>query len=483
MLNLNSQKTSKIVEKIETNIFSQATSTSSLLESYNDEFKENVNYFPVVLNDTEHSSIETSATTITPLFENNPTQNSIFLNQFQFQDQTNEVLINQSPLKSRNNPKNKSLLNNQFYFSLLKQIHDNVRNSSLQKIDHLLISFDHIDLKTNTMEVSTSNRDTNFAMKIINRTDIFKGVKNGAVYLHSKTSFSLNLNEYTSDFCLTSSINKPSIYRSKNKKLKMPIIQQIHDSTCDKGWTISLWIKVSNLNLFDKTILKVDNLINNQIEDSSKFFVLKLSNFDIKIQFLFKKKLWTVNQNIVWKSEWTMLTLTWGEFEGITVYLNDKKLLCQQMYEYYAPRDETGNTSNGNKNENLFLGGKAYNFESNVEKEAAFEKLRKRSRDSAALAGLIYIGLNNNFNRYGRKFFWSYRDESSSTQQNVLLASTFSEAILLDEMAIVNYRINSKDIMQIYLKGLIFKIFWLIKTNDIVILFSFETNRLIEVNN
>ena len=96
------------------------------------------------------------------------------------------------------------------------------------------------------------------------------------------------------------------------------------------------------------------------------------------------------------------------------------------------------------------MGGKAYNFENNVAKEAAFEKLRKRSRDSAALAGLIYIGLNNNVNRYGRKFFWSYRDESSNTQQNVLLASTFSEAILLDEMVIINYKISSKDIMQIY---------------------------------
>jgi len=198
----------------------------------------------------------------------------------------------------------------------------------------------------------------------------------------------------------------------------------------------------------------VDNLINNQIDDFSKFFVLKLSNFDIKIQFLYKKKLWTVNQNIMWKSEWTMLTLTWSEFEGITVYLNDKKLLCQQMYEYYNVRDEADNMNGGNKNDNLFLGGKAYNFENNVAKEAAFEKLRKRSRDSAALAGLIYIGLNNNVNRYGRKFFWSYRDESSNTQQNVLLASTFSEAILLDEMVIINYKISSKDIMQIYLKGM-----------------------------
>ena len=450
LLNLNSQKTSKNAEKIETNTFSQVTPLTKPVDFLNNQPKENINYFPVVLNETIYSpTIKTSAK---PLFDNIPKQNSFQPDKFQFNEPISE--IDQLPIKSRNNPKNKSLSNNQFSYSFLKQIHDNVKNNSLKKIDHLLVSFDYIDLKTNTMEVSTSNRDTNFEMKIMNRTDIFKGVKNGAVYLHSKTSFTLNLNEYASDFCLTSSFNNPNTFRPKNKKIKLPLIQQVHDYTCDRGWTISLWVKVTNLNLFDKTILKVDNLINNQIADFSKFFVLKLSNFDIKVQFLYKKKLWTVSQNIIWKSEWTMVTLTWSEFEGITVYLNDKKLLCQQIYEYYSPRDENENMNNGNKNENLFLGGKAYNFESKIEKEAAFEKLRKRSRDSAALAGLIYIGLNNNVNRFGRKFFWSYRDESSNTQQNVLLASTFSEAILLDELAIVNYRINSKDIMEIYLKGL-----------------------------
>jgi hypothetical protein len=461
LLNLNSQKTSKNAEKNEENLYSQDTTMPPSTNSYNDETnifsKENANYFSEILNDTEYSSSTKilTTTTILPEFDNKPKQTTILNNYFQLKDEINEALINQSPMKFRNKAKNKSLSNSQFSYSFLKQIHDNVKNTSLEKIDTLLINFDHIDLKSNTLEVSTSNKNTFFAMKITNRTDIFKGVKNGAVYLHSKTSFSLNLNEYASDFCLTSSFFKPNLFKSKNKKLKKTIIQQIYDSTCDNGWTVSFWIKVTNLNLFDKTILKVDNLINNQIDDFSKFFVLKLSNFDIKIQFLYKKKLWTVNQNIMWKSEWTMLTLTWSEFEGITVYLNDKKLLCQQMYEYYNVRDDADSMNGGNKNDNLFLGGKAYNFENNVAKEAAFEKLRKRSRDSAALAGLIYIGLNNNVNRYGRKFFWSYRDESSNTQQNVLLASTFSEAILLDEMVIINYKISSKDIMQIYLKGMI----------------------------
>src|SRR5437868_4557279 len=69
--------------------------------------------------------------------------------------------------------------------------------------------------------------------------------------------------------------------------------------------------------------------------EGSKFFILKLSNFDMKVQFLYRRKLWTVLQNVIWKSEWTMLTFSWSEFEGITIYVNDKKLLCQQLYEYY----------------------------------------------------------------------------------------------------------------------------------------------------
>ena len=147
----------------------------------------------------------------------------------------------------------------------------------------------------------------------------------------------------------------------------------------------------------------------------------------------------------MWKSEWTMLSVTWSEFEGVTVYLNGRKLLCQQTYDYYAVKGEAVD---------VLLGGKAFSFESNLEREAVFEKLRKRSRDSAALAGLIHVGLNNNVNKLGRKFFWSYRDEASSAQQNVLLASTFSEAVLLDELAIINFRMNSKDIVQMYLRGL-----------------------------
>ena len=341
------------------------------------------------------------------------------------------------------------------------QLHKLATNEShtnpARKIEYLRVSFDHIDSKTNTFEVGTSRKNLFFSMKINNRTDIFKGVQNGAVYLHSKTSFVLNLNEYALDMCLTSSPNKlHSTARSKNKKHKSSSSnsQPKFDVSCENGWTVSFWIKVSNLNLFDKTILKVDNIVDNQIEDFSKFFVLKLSNFDIKIQFLYKKKLWTVNQNLAWKSEWTMLTLTWSEFEGITVYLNDKKLLCQQIYEYYAVKEDSDGANSPNSSDNMLIGGKAFSFESREAKQAFSEKMRKRSRDSAALAGLIYVGLNNNVNRFGRKFFWSYRDESSNGQQNVLLASTFSEAILIDELAIINYRMISKEIMHIYLKGL-----------------------------
>ena len=145
-------------------------------------------------------------------------------------------------------------------------------------------------------------------MRILNRTDVFKGIKNGAVYLHSKTGFILSLSQRDeSDFCLTSNVNlnRDVQYNSRINTAASILSNDIKaDVSCAHGWTVSFWIKVSNLNLFDKTILKVDNLINNRIDEFAKFFVLKLSNFDMKLQFLFRRKLWTINQNLIWKSEW-----------------------------------------------------------------------------------------------------------------------------------------------------------------------------------
>ena len=378
------------------------------------------------------------------------------------QEQLDKILVEQTSLiKSRNStktvqktPKTTTAIPSKLLYEFLK---NNLNDMS--KIDHLLINFDHIDLKANTLEVLTSDKSLIFYMKIMNRTDIFKGIKNGAAYLHAKTNFVLNLNERASDLCLTSSLGKTN-NKNRLNKLNSNLNELKYDMSCGNGWTVSFWIKVSNLNLFDKTIVKVDNLVNNRIDDYSKFFILKLSNFDLKIQFLFKRKLWTVNQNIIWKSEWTMITLTWSEFEGITIYVNDKKLLCQQMFEYYSTKEDS--VSELAKNENSAVNGKSsaqsynsFNSQSSQTIDQEYEKFKKRSYadPNSATPGVIYIGLNNKVNKFGRKFYWSYRDESSNPQSNLLLASSFSEAILIDELAIINYRMNSKEIAQIYLKG------------------------------
>ena len=202
LFNLSSQRPSDTVS------YSHAPSSIS-----DDGFNENKNYFPVVLNVTQYESppsvrvVETTPTPKRPSFLEDHLDLKI-------KEQLTQLL------KSRNNPKNKSSVSDHD-FSFLKQQQLNSReHNSSEKLDHLLMSFDHIDSKSNTLEVTSSKKDVFFSMKIANRTDIFKGVKNGAVYLHSKTSFTLNLNEYSSDFCLTSSVNKPSVARAKFKKLK-----------------------------------------------------------------------------------------------------------------------------------------------------------------------------------------------------------------------------------------------------------------------
>jgi WD40 repeat protein len=108
-----------------------------------------------------------------------------------------------------------------------------------------------------------------------------KGIRNGAVYLHSKTGFILNLKENSHDFCLTSSFLNLSHRNNLTK------INQLAKSDCSNGWSVFFWIKISNLIFFDKTILKVDNLNDhsnsNRLNKNSKYFVLKLSNSDVKI--------------------------------------------------------------------------------------------------------------------------------------------------------------------------------------------------------
>lgn len=249
-----------------------------------------------------------------------------------------------------------------------------------------------------------------------------KGIRNGAVYLHSKTGFILNLKENSHDFCLTSSFLNLSHRNNLTK------INQLAKSDCSNGWSVFFWIKISNLIFFDKTILKVDNLNDhsnsNRLNKNSKYFVLKLSNSDVKIQFLFKRKLWTINQNVLWKSEWTMFSLMWTEFEGLTLHLNDKKIICQQTFEYYSQREISNNLSN------LFSSEDSFHSES----------------------GNIYIGFNNKQNNSNKKLFSNIFKDEFSNYQNSLLASSFNEAILIDELNIKDYKISAKEILQNYLR-------------------------------
>lgn len=303
------------------------------------------------------------------------------------------------------------------------------------KIDHLLINFDYIDVRKNQIEVLTSDKNVIFYARILNRTDVFKGIKNGAIYLHSKTSIYLNLNNHSADLCLTS----------------------LTEPACSHGWTVSFWVKVSYLTLFDKTLLKVDNFQDNRVDDGSKFFLLRLSSFDMKVEFLYKRKLWSISQSIMWKSEWTMLTFTWSEFEGISVYVNSVRLLCQQTYEYYSINDlfslvtKTNRPGGANSAENI-----KYNSD-----KILFKRSTGGNTTSGPLSSTIFIGINNKITRTSRRVYWNYASSDplqsltngNNNNQNVSLTSAFSESILIDELAIINYQMNSKEITNIYLKG------------------------------
>ena len=281
-----------------------------------------------------------------------------------------------------------------------------------KQINTLLITFDFINIVDNTLKVQTSEETVNFNIKVYNKTDIFKGIKNGAVYLHSKTNFNLDLKENKNDFCITSEISKEF-----NKT----------DIACSNGWTISFWIKIFNKINFDKTIIQIDNASNN------KFISFRLSNNRIKIQNLFNQKLWEINQNFSWKSEWTMFTLSWTEFEGLTIYVNDKLFSNEQSFEYYSPFNS--------KNR----------FSFNTRREFDYSNIKGHG------SSVILIGLNNQVEI-------NSRNVSSKFDEN------FSESILIDELKINNFRQSAKEISENYLKSNFF-IYFLNLLNIILYIF------------
>jgi len=172
---------------------------------------------------------------------------------------------------------------------IVSQIQTQAYETKILKID-----FDYINIKYNTINAYLSNNITQtLDLKIINKTDIYKGIQKGAVYLHPNTGLILDMDEKNADmFCLT----------SKSESM-----------ACDDGWTVSFWLKVYSEAYFDKTIMRVD------VENGWKFFILQVSNHDLKVQFLFERKLWMISNEISWMSEWSLITLTWTEFDGLTV--------------------------------------------------------------------------------------------------------------------------------------------------------------------
>lgn len=264
----------------------------------------------------------------------------------------------------------------------------------IQKLDSFTILFDHINLKNNTIDIMTSPPSNQLHLNILNATEIFKGIRNGAVYLHSKTALSLNLWSHSESLCLTSSLKDPLI--------------------CEKGWTISFWLKVSSVNLFDKTIIKFDSFGKRRNpNDTVKYFMVKISNYDIIIQFLNNKKLWAIDQSIVWKSEWSLVTISWHQFDGLMVFINNNLFYYQQTFEYFN-RELT--TSLNLKDE----------------------------------SSIIYFGLNNRITDSMRKKFWSKTNENR--QSSILFTTAYAEAVLLDELTMFNYKISTKQIAEIYLR-------------------------------
>jgi hypothetical protein len=230
-----------------------------------------------------------------------------------------------------------------------------------------------------------------------------------------------------------------------------------NNDSCDQGWTVSFWIKVSNLNLFDKTIIRVDTFSNKPLKqyntNSMKYLIIRISNFDIRTQFLYKKKLWTLTQNVIWKSEWSQLSITWHEFEGITVYINERKIICQQHFEFYNHKEDKNKMSSFNFGDSI---SEFLNFQNIFTKSVTYFDSETNSSsinfinaNNYNVQSLIYIGLNNKAKSVNRKMYWMNREE----QNNVLLTTAYAEAILIDELLIYNYRLNSKQILELYLKG------------------------------
>lgn len=264
------------------------------------------------------STTSTKTTTMTPVTTTTATSESIIdLFKSDLNSTVIEAKTNNSQLESVTTTTatiSKAYKTNDTPILLVSEPSNELLQSEPQ-INSLHINFDNINIAMNSIEVESSQKDVKFQMDIVNRTDIFKGIREGAVFLHPNTGFLLNLAEHANDFCLSSRAIEGGV-----------------DEACARGWSVSFWFKIFNRVLFDKTMVQVDN------REAGKIFAIKVSSHRIRIQFLYESKLWSVEKELVWLSEWSMLTVTWTEFEGLTVYVNNKLISYQQSFEYYSPQ-------------------------------------------------------------------------------------------------------------------------------------------------
>lgn len=81
----------------------------------------------------------------------------------------------------------------------------------------------------------------------------------------------------------------------------------------------------------------------------------------------------------------------------------------------------------------------------------SFYKVKRNLHLESNKPGAIFIGFNNQIPDRDRAFFWNYDsdDNGVKTEQD----SPLSESILVDELDIKNYRLQTRDITKNYLKS------------------------------
>ena len=122
-----------------------------------------------------------------------------------------------------------------------------------------------------------------------------------------------------------------------------------------------------------------------------------------------------------------MLTLTWQEFDGLSVYVNSVRLLCQQAFEYYAPNEMLFPTSlkaGPNKNDNK------YNKRSQANSTTSSPNMT--SMPPQNLGSTLFIGINNKVVLKSIQVFYYYKNHNRNVNdfRNTLGSIEFEKTLL-----------------------------------------------------